>query len=95
MKKQAGQIALQELIIQKLSATLFKKQADEQGDKIEEEELDLKELHRHEPNLLAPFLKDPFDFYGGNLKLSEVDKVRVTKDYLYKSQDVSNERLKE
>jgi len=33
--------------------------------------------------MLAPYLHDPFDFYGGNLKLSEVDKVRYTKDHLY------------
>ena len=95
IKKQAGQIALQEQIIQKLSATLFKKQADELGDKIEIEELDLHEVNRHESNLIAPYLIDPFDFYGGNLKLSEVEKVRVTKDHLYKAQDLTIERLKE
>ena len=43
--------------------------------------------------MLAPYLRDPFEFYGGNLKLSEVDRVRHTKDHLYRSQDAKIERL--
>lgn len=45
--------------------------------------------------MLAPYLKDPFEFYGGNKKLSEHDQIRFTKDYLYRAQDAKIERLKE
>lgn len=52
-------------------------------------------LKDFQPNLLQPYLQDPFEFYGGNLKLSEVDKVHVTKDCVYKAQESQNRDLKE
>ena len=53
------------------------------------------EICAYEPKLLDSYIGEPFDFYGGNLKLSEIDIERTKKDYLYKSQELIIDQLKE
>ena len=45
--------------------------------------------------MLHPYLDDPFEFYGGNLKLSEIDKERASNDALYKFQERELDLLKQ
>jgi len=53
------------------------------------------EICSYEPKMLGSYISDPFDFYGGNLKLSKNDVERTKKDYLYRSQEIIIDQLKE
>ncbi len=45
--------------------------------------------------MLDSYISEPFDFYGGNLKLNQNDVERAKKDYLFKSQEIIIDQLKE
>ena len=73
IQKQTKQMAHQEVTISKLSASLFKNHANEEGEKMVWDKVSLAkrfDCYAHESDIEKSYLVEPFDFYGHNSKLS-------------------------
>lgn len=66
-------------MISRLAATLFKVKVDKETKNVAEYDKKItsllkKTLKKAEPNPMAPYINDPFELFGGNYKLSMIEK---------------------
>lgn len=97
IKKLINQLSLQELVIVNLSNSLFTKLSDEQEEQYANETISKSQrakLLNYDPMVLEIGIEDPFQFYGGTLKLSEIDRDRAAQNMIFRSQEIENDSLR-
>jgi hypothetical protein len=93
--EQTRTIGLQELMISKLSKALFVRKVDNDMKKQFFKTYSSRALRDTDNKQIRPFVKDAFEFYGGNYRMSEVEKQQICGDQVYHSMQQRIQELEE
>lgn len=80
-------------MISRLAATLFKVKVDKESKNDAEDSKQIKSMLKKalktaEPNPMAPYINEPFELFGGNYKLSTIEKEQRIEDTIYRAQEI-------